>query len=299
MIYSIKIGLQNFFRNFWLAGAMIIILILMFLSFSFLISLNILVQQTINSVREKVDLSIYLKPDITQSSLNNLRTDIENLSQVEEVKVVSPQQAFENFKEKHKDDQDIIKSLAEINHNPFGATLLIRTKPNADINPLLEIATSARYEDIIQDRDFTNYQELVNKIDFMGRRIKFLGFIISGIFILLVVLIIFNAVRLSIYARLEEIKMMRLVGATASLIRAPFLVEIFISAVIAFIIGIALFLGLVYKFQSQVMMFLGLKINLIDYLFNHGLVFFGGQIIFIILLCWSAASAAMAKYLKA
>lgn len=294
----IKSGFQNFLRNLWLSGAVIIILILMFLSISFLISLNILVRQTIDVVREKIDLSLYLKPEATQSDLNSLTTDLESLSQVQEIKNISPQEAFENFKERHKNDPEIIKSLEEINRNPFGPTLLIKTTADADISPILELVTSPRYEDIILEKDFTNYQELINKIDFWGRRIKFFGFILSGIFVLIVMLVIFNAIRLSIYARLEEIKVMRLVGATSWSIHAPFLVEIFISVFFASLISAVLFLFIIFKFQPQIVSFLNLKINLFNYLFDNTLFIWVGQFIFGLLVCWLAASLAMKKYIR-
>lgn len=294
----IRQGFQNFSRNLWLSGAVIIILILMFFSISFLISLNILVRQTIDTIREKIDLSLYLKPEITQNELNSLITDLESLSQVQEIKTITPQEAFENFKERHKNDPEIIQSLEEINRNPFGPTLLIKTTTNADINPILELVTAPRYEDIILEKDFTNYQELINKIDFWGRRIKFFGFILSGIFVLIVMLVIFNAIRLSIYARLEEIKIMRLVGATSWSIHAPFLMEIFISVFFASLINSALFLFIVFKSQPQIISFLNLRINLFEYLFNNVLFFWAGQFIFALLICWLAASLAMKKYLK-
>jgi cell division transport system permease protein len=270
----------------------------MFLSISFLLTLNVLIRQTIDVVREKVDLSLYLKPEVTQNELNSLKTDLENSFGVQEVKTISPQEAFENFKERHKNNPEILKSLEEINLNPFGPTLLVKTKPDTDINPILELVNSPRYEDIIQEKDFTNYQELINKIDFWGRRIKFFGFIISGIFALVTILTIFNAIRLSIYARLEEIKMMRLIGATAWSIRAPFLIEIFTSVIIASIISTALFLFLVWKLEPPIVSFLNFKANLFNYLISNLLFFWGGQVIAALFFCWLATSAAMKKYLK-
>lgn len=295
---AFKNGFQNFLRNFWLSGAVIIILTLMFFSISFLISLNILLRQTISSVREKVDLSLYLKPEVTQTDLNNLKTELENLPEVQEIKVISSQEAFENFREKHKNNPDIIKSLEEVDTNPFGPTLLIKTKIDVDSAPILELATSPRFEDIIQERDFTNYQELVQKIDLWGRKIKFFGFILSGLFVLIVILVIFNAIRLSIYGRFEEIKIMRLVGTTSWSIRLPFLVEIFISVFAASLINMALSLSLVYKFQPQIISFLNIKMDLFAYLIDNFLIIWTGQLAFGLFACWLAAAAAMKKYLK-
>ena len=291
-------GWQNFRRNFGLSGAVIIILVLLFFSFSSLISLNIIVQETINSIRTKADLSLYLVPSVTDNSLNNLKTDLEDLSPVQEVTVINAQEAFASFKQLHQNDSDVMESLQEINSNPFGPTLLVKIKPNTEIAPVLEMVTSPRYNDIIQEKDFSNYQQLIDKIDFWGRKIKFLGFIVSGLFVAIVVLMIFNAIRLSIYARLEEIKMMRLIGATSSSISAPFLVEISISVIIATIISGGLFLLVISKLQPQILNFLGLKINLFYYLLSHSLMVFGGPLVFTLIVCWLAARAAMKKYLN-
>jgi len=276
----------------------IIILILMFLSISFLFSLNIVLKETVDSLREKVDLSFYLEPKISQNELNNLKTELENFDEVQEFKVVDPQEAYENFKARHQNDPEIIKSLEEIGRNPFGPTLLVKIKSGADINPVLELMASQRYEDVVQERDFTNYQELINKIDFWGRKIKFFGFISSGLFILVAILVVFNAIRLSIYSRLEEIKMMRLIGASAWSIQIPFLLEILLSIIIASLLSFSLFLILVYKFQTQITAFLNLNFNLSHYLINNALFFFASQVIFAILICWLAASLAMKRYLK-
>ena len=291
-------GWQNFRRNLWLSGAVIIILILLFFSFSFLISLNIIVQETINSIRSKADLSLYLVPSVTDNSLNNLKTDIEALSPVQEVTIINAQDALASFEQLHQNDSDIMKSLQEVNSNPFGPTLLIKMRPNTEITPVLDLVTSPRYNDIIQEKDFSNYQQLINKIDFWGHKIKFLGFIINGLFVAVVILMIFNAIRLSIYTRFEEIKMMRLVGATASSISAPFLIEISISVIIATIISGGLFLLAINNLQPQILSFLGLKINLFSYLLSHSLTVFGGPLIFTLIVCLLAAGAAMKKYLR-
>ena len=291
-------GWQNFRRNFWLSGAVIIILILLFFSFSFLISLNIIVQETINSIRSRADLSLYLVPSATDDSLNSFKTDLEAIPAVQGVTSISAQEALASFKQKHQNESDVMKSLQEVNNNPFGPTLLVKIKPDTDVAPVLDLVSSPRYSDIIQEKDFSNYQQLINKIDFWGRKIKFLGFIISGLFVAIVILMIFNAIRLSIYGRLEEIKMMRLVGATGSSISAPFLVEIFISVIIATIISGGLFLLVVNKLQPQMTIFLGLQINLFHYLLSHALVVFGAPLIFALIVFWLAAGAAMKKYLN-
>jgi cell division transport system permease protein len=297
-MYLIKVGFKNFFRNFWLSFSVVVILILMFFSISFLLILNNLIHQILNSVEKKIDFSLYLKPEITENELNNLKNDLENLNQVEEVKIITPVEVLERFKEKHKNEPEILKSIEEINFNPFGPALLVKIKPNSDVDQIFGLITSPFYENFIQEKDFTDYQELMNKVNLWGRKIKFFALIVSGIFILVAFLVIFNSVRLSIFARLEEIRIMRLLGATDWFIRAPFLIELFICILTAFLINTGLILFLVFKFQSQIASFLNFELNLFNYLTSNSFFFFGGQFIFGLIGSWLAASLAMNKYLK-
>lgn len=294
----LKTAVQNFFRNFGLSSTVVIILILMFISISLLLSLNILVRQTIQSVQEKVDLSIYLKPGANQNLVNALRTDLENLNEVLELKMITPEEALNHFREVHKNEPTILQALEEVEGNPFGFTLLVKTKMSADQDAVLSIVNSARYQDIIWDKDVVDYQQMINLVDSFGRRVTFIGIILSAIFILVAALIIFNALHLSIYTRLEEIKIMRLVGATAWSIRAPFLLEIFLAVISAWGVSIGLFMFLLHTLEPFLINFLNLKFGLMGYILDNFAIFFGSQLIFALIWCSLSSAISMKKYLK-
>jgi len=291
-------SLQNLFRNIGPNSAILVIFILMFILISGLAGINFTLKQAIERIREKADLSIYLKPDVSESITKSLISDLNSLSNIKRVEIVSPEESLKRFKKRHINDPIIMESFKEINRNPFGPMILIQTKQGASLDSILEIVDSPRYEDVIQDKDIENYQQIINLIDYFGRKIKYVGLVISGIFILIAILIVFNVVRLNIYNREKEIKIMRLVGARASFIRLPFLLEVFFDVFFAWLIAIGMFLLTVYYFQPHINTFLGFQLNFFNYLLSNFLPFFGLQLVFAILLCYFSTSISLKKYLK-
>ena len=107
----IKFSLQDFVRNFWLSVATIIILVLTLISINFLITLNFITNATLDEVKAKIDVSLYFKSDVPESQIGNVKSYLLSLPEVSEVTYITPEEALENFKEKHKDEPDILESL--------------------------------------------------------------------------------------------------------------------------------------------------------------------------------------------
>lgn len=294
----IRQSFQNFFRNIGPNSAILVIFILIFILLSSLSGINFTIKKAVEKIRDKADLSIYLKPGVSKNITKDLISDLKNLSAVKKIDVVSPEEALRKFKERHINDPIIMETFKEINRNPFGPMILVRTKQGADLDSILETINLPRYEDIIQDKEVENYQQIVYLVDYYGRKIKYIGLLISGIFILIAILIIFNVVRLNIYNRQDEIKIMRLVGARASFIRLPFLLEVILSAFFAWLIATGIFLVITYYFQSHLDNFLGFQLKFFNYLVNNFLTFFGLQLLLAILLCYFSTNISLNKYLK-
>ncbi len=292
-----RFAIQNFFRNFWLSSATTIILILMFLSFSSLLGINVLAQKTIDNFKERVDLSIYLKKEATDIQIANFKTDLENLASSEMVRYISPTEALEKFKKFHENDPSILRAIEEVGENPLAGTILVRAKTNLNYQEILDLINLPRYEDLIQEKDLRNYEKMLILIENFGRKVKFVGIILSAVFILVAGLIIFNAVRVAVYARQAEIKAMRLVGATAHFIRAPFLLEIFLAVLLGWLLNIIIFAGFVSAIDPHLANFLGLNFSFLNYLKINFLRFFGGQALFALIFSWLSTSLALKKYL--
>jgi len=296
---TLKFALQGFFRNFWLSLVTVIILVLTLFSITLVAGVNVIAERAIESVQEKVDVSVYFKSDVSEEEVLNVRYRVEELSQVETVSYVSEEEALATFKERHADDPIILDSIELLDDNPLGATLIIKASSIDDYPLILAVLDSAAYADLIQDRNYDDNQEVISRLSTLSTRIERIGIIISGIFVVIAVLIIFNTIRINIYTHREEIGIMKLVGATNWFVRAPFLVESIMYAFFAVAISLAILYPLLGVIAPQVdNFFQGYNFDLINYFDSNFWQIVGWQLGFAILLSFLSSSIAIGKYLR-
>ena len=89
-IRMVRYGINNFSRNAWLTvAATAVMTITLLIVFTTLAARNVLVD-TVDEIQSKVDMSIYVKNDISQSSVDTISHDLSNLSGVRKVEYVDP-----------------------------------------------------------------------------------------------------------------------------------------------------------------------------------------------------------------
>ena len=236
-IYQIIIfAWQSFWRNFWLSVVTITIIILAFISVNFLLVLNILTDNAIRVVKDKVDVSLYFDRETSESQVLETKTFLSALPEIEEIVYISQQQALEEFKQKHQADIDIIQSLNELQQNPLGATLIIKANGIEDYPIIIDVVNNSKYNNLIQDKSFDDNKLFIDRIKQVSDNVNRVGLATSGIFILISLLIVFNTIRVAIYTHREEIAVMKLVGATNWFIRSPFLLEAVFYGIISCIV---------------------------------------------------------------
>jgi len=241
-----RYGFDSFIRNSWLSVAatavMTITLLIIFVAF---ISQNILTD-TVGELRDKVDMSIYLKTETTDKQAESLIKELKKLSSVRSVTYISAAKAREQTVEVNKDNNDVLEAIkVATNKNP--ATLRVVVN---DINDTSQLQTFVDKNTLLKKFINPDYKpsfagDRRETIKSIGRAVNFaqqVGVIAGSIFVAISSLIIFNTIRMAIFNRKEEIQMMKLIGANQSFIRGPFLVESviygFIAAIIATGLGI-------------------------------------------------------------
>ena len=203
----IKSGLKSFWRNGWLSTATIIVMILTLLVVSTLLMLNVVASAVLLNLQEKIDVSVYLK-----------------------------------FRERHKDNPYLIQSLQELGENPLEASLNVKAQEASQYEAINNFLEGIYYGNIIDKVDYRQNKEVIDKLSSIIANAKLVGLSLSGILVLIVILVTFNAIRLAIYSSRGEIKVMRLVGANNWFIRGPFIVEGILYGVISSLIT----LGILY-----------------------------------------------------
>lgn len=294
----LKLALQNSFRNLWLSFISILIMFLMLFSLSFIYGINIIGQQVLTSLKSKMDLGIYLKQNLDENLVNSLVAELENLAEIKEIYYLSPQQSLEQFKIKHKNNPLILKSLKELKQNPLGATITLKFYNPADYHVALSVINEPEYAVLIQNQDFYDYQKIIQGFNRFTQKISYTGLFISGLFVLIAILIIFNTIKLGALSRQKEIKIMRLVGANSWFIRSPYLVESGLYALIAWLLNCGILLGLALLTQDYIQQFLEIKFNFYTYLTTQALVPLLILLAFALVVSIIGSSLAIKKYLK-
>ncbi|HEY5695438.1 MAG TPA: permease-like cell division protein FtsX [Candidatus Saccharimonadales bacterium] len=244
-----RYGINNFSRNMWLTiAATAIMTITLLVVFVTMAARNVLLD-TVAEIRDKVDMSIYIKTDTTDQDIRKIQAGLKGLkSSVRDVSFVSPEQARKNFAQANAGDAGTLNALNEAT-NEFPGTF--RIKP-VDINKTDELkhfvdTDSTLKKNLDPNRAPSFAGDRRTAIQNIGRWVSFAeqaGLIASVIFIAISSLIVFNTIRMAIFNRRDEIQMMKLIGADRSFIRGPFIVEAvvygFIAAFIASGLGVAL-----------------------------------------------------------
>ncbi|MDD5040239.1 MAG: permease-like cell division protein FtsX [Patescibacteria group bacterium] len=295
---TIKFAFQGFTRNIWLSVVTVVILVLTLFSVTIAAGINIIAEKAIESVEQKVDVSVYFEPDISEQEVLNVRYRLEELSQVESVGYISKEEALQRFIDRHQDDPGIIESIEEVG-NPLGATLVVKAKSIDDYPTVLSMLESDSYADLIQGKSYDDNQQVINRLSDISSKVQRIGLIVSAVFIIIAILIIFNTIRINIYTHREEIGIMKLVGASNWFVRAPFLVESMLYAVLAVVIAIAVLYPLLGVIAPQVdSFFAGYNFDLVSYIHGYLIEIIAWQLGFAIVLSFISSSFAIGRYLR-
>lgn len=247
----IKAGAKGFLRNGLVSVASTLIMTVTLSVITSLIFVGALLQSTLDGIREKVDINVYLENTATEDQARTLLDRIDERPDVESVTYTSRQQALDNFRNRHAGNPLIIDALDEVGGNPLEASINIRAFDPSAYQSIADFVqdqnTSGESTSQIVSR--ISYLENKEAIDTLSRIIKSsetLGLILAGFFVLISILITFNTVRLAIYTSRDEIAVMRLVGASSRYIKGPFVIIGVIYGVVSSIITLAIFYPITY-----------------------------------------------------
>jgi cell division transport system permease protein len=244
-----RYGVNNFSRNAWLTIAATAVMTITLLVVFVTLSARSVLVDTVSEIRDKVDMSIYVKKDISNDDIKTIQSGLEKLtSSVRGVTFVSSEQARQDFAQSEKASSSTLNAINE-STNEFPG--IFRIKP-VDINKTDElrkfVATNSTLKANIDPKREPSFAgQRRDAIESIGRWVGFAekaGIIASVIFMAISSLIVFNTIRMAIFNRKDEIQMMKLIGADRNFIRGPFVVEAvvygFIAAVLATAIGVTL-----------------------------------------------------------
>jgi cell division transport system permease protein len=297
IVRFLRNGLQGFYRNAWLSFATILIMTLALLVVGILMVLNLLARDALGTLEDKIDVSIYFKNETLESDVLKVKREIESLPEVKSVEYVSKEKALRDFKEKHQGNEVISQSIAELEGNPLQAVLNVKAHNADQYEVIVGFAESKKYENYIKKIDYGDNRSVINKLNNITKTIEKVGLVVSSIFLVIVVLVTFNTIRLTIYTFRQEIEIMRLVGAPNWYIRMPFVVTGFIYGAVAAIVTLGVSYPVIKYITPRISSFLP-GTDMLHYFVTNFWLILGGFFLIGVGLGILSSFIAVRRYLK-
>lgn len=222
---------------------------------------------------------LYLEKNLTRIEVNQIEEKLKRSSLVAKIQFISSTQALEKFQIKFPELQGIIENF-KINPFPPSFETAIR-KNSLSSDEIQNFIQEMRNMDGIEDVQFN--WDWIEKMKSLSRLVKAVGFFLGGILILASFFIISNVIKLNVFARKEEMEILRLVGATNTFIKIPFLIEGIILGILGGLLSLILLFLLIKIFPFYLGTSLGVLQELINFrhlsLAQTAMLISGGAII--------------------
>jgi cell division transport system permease protein len=299
----LRSGFVGFWRNAFVSFSSTLVMAFALFVIGSLIFLGAMLDTSLSQLRDKVDINVYFLTSAPEEEILDLKTQIEGLPEVSFVEYVNREEALNQFRIRHEDDQLILQALDELGDNPLGANLNIKAKETSQYGGIAKFLDSQNAlsigsaDQIIDKVNYSQNKVAIEKLNSVINSIETLSFAVALLLVIISVAMTFNTVRLAIFTAKDEISVMKLVGANNKYVRGPFVIEGALSGVISAFIALILFYPLTLWLGPSTETFFG-GISIFDYYLNNF-----GQIFLImfatgIILGGGSSYLAVRRYLK-
>lgn len=203
---------------------------------------------------DSVSMSVYLKDSINEGQKDHITTYLTNIPSAEIKRFISKEGALKDLRNALGSQSGLLEGLSE---NPlpasFEAEFKNMGKPETHPGQIkkdlegLEGVEEVHYS----EPSAANFEEFMNTV-------KLIGFVLGGLLCMGVLFIVTNTIKLAIYARKEEIEIMKLVGATDWFVKAPFMLEGMIQGIFSGVIALGVLFGGYALIYSEKASFFGI-----------------------------------------
>ncbi len=261
---------------------------LIFVFFS-LFSFNL--QQVVERFGRQLAVIVYLKKDVAQEAIPALYQRIAGLEGIESVKFVSSEEAFKRLEKFFKDEDEVLQGV-----DPLFLPPSFEIQINRAVYHIDRIKTIASQLSKWPEVEKVQYgRAWVDRLEAFSRVVR--GAVAASALILLLTaaFVVSNTIKLTVYARQEEIEIMRLVGGTSGFIQGPFLLAAFFQGTIGSSAAIILSF-LAYRYILGMMDYTGLVRSL-----SLQFLPFGYTLLFVLasgLFCVAGTAVALRRFLR-
>ncbi len=234
-----KTATKRIKRNPYNAAAAILVMFLTFFVIGVFFLVSLASNVIIHYYETRPQITAFLKDDTTTAQVEDIKSNALKTESVTQVKYISKEAALQIYKERNKDEPilsefvtaDILPASVEVSGNKIG-----------DFG---EIANNLKNEP--QVSRVVYYEEIIDTLMKVTSTVRWVGIVIIGFLLLTSITVTLIVIGLNISLHREEIEIMKLVGATKTYVRTPFIIEGVSYGFISAFLAVAT-LGIAYPF---------------------------------------------------
>ncbi len=297
----VRAGFVGFWRNAYVSLASIFVMTVAL----FVIGATMFIEQLLTSslikLQEKVDINVYFEPTAPQEEIDALRKAVAALPDVAHVTYLSREEALERYRERYRNNEIAMQALSELGENPLGATIAIQAKETSQYESIARFLEEERERtsagaSVIDDINYARNKESIDTLTSIIAAVERASFITMVVLLVAAVLISFNTIRLAIYTAREEIGIMRLVGASNTFIRGPFMLQGIMYGVVAGVLALLVLYPILVWLGPRTELYF--ELNLFSYFIDNFTYFFTTIIGVGVAIGFISSTLAVARYLR-
>ena len=266
----IKSGAISFWRNGSVSLASVLIMTVTLTVISMIVFSGVVLSSTLETIKSKVDINVYFVKTASEDQILASIKDVQKRPEVAEVEYISRKDAYDRFRARHQEEEATLQALNEIGENPLPASMNIKAKDPSQYDAIVEYLKQKESgdNDIIDKINYTKNKQAIDALSRIITASNKLGVLLVIFFAIVSILITFNTIRLAIYIFREEISVMRLVGASETYIRGPFVTVGILYGVVSAIVTVLILFPLSH-WAGEWTEKLGTGVNLFSYYQNN------------------------------
>lgn len=238
--YMVRETFSNLWRNILMTTAAVLTVAV---SLS-LVGGALLLQQGVKNAtiqwRGGVELSIFMQPGVAPSQSEAIESELSKMPEVKKITYVDQEAAYREFSQMFANSPDMVESVTAQDLPPSYRVVPKKAE-------FVEIV-GERFKKREGVRDVVYAKDTVDTLLKATRLLQILVVAVAAVLLLSAVLLIFNTIRMAIFARRREVAVMKLVGATNWFIRVPFMLEGLVQG----LAGAATAFGVVFLVRSVI-----------------------------------------------
>lgn len=274
--YVGKQGVKNIWRNKMFSLASVATMSACIFLFGLFFSIILNFQYIIKMAEEGVAITVFFEEDATQAQIDDVGEALRGREDVSEVKYVSADEAWENYKKEYfKDKPELAEGFKDDNPLADSDNYEVYMKTSEDAKNLTARSKSlaSTQQDLVKFAESLDGVRDVNKSDVVANTLtsvnKLVGYVSIAIIAILFgvsIFLISNTVTMGITVRKEEIAIMKYIGAKDFVVRSPFVIEGLIMGFFGAVIPLLLLYMLYEKAVLYIMEKFSILQNIINFL---------------------------------